>query len=744
MPRKKYKHIKIPGQLFSSENTYTAPPRRNFKALGEFNREKQQQKVLSGVNRISSFFSKKEESFKIDTDKQTNEIKIKFYGPVNPDFLSKYRIQVYRQEENREKNTTIYGKISSKSLDGGKSDFGRLQDEAIAYVEEGKLKSYFEKIREIKPLTLEEIIEKELKRKMKTNPSQEVFIDVSFADKQNIANTKIDAIKEQFPEKFISKVNTELLHFCRMKAKFNDVEVLHKNYEGIIEIEQSPDYTLIGSSLERNIDDFNILPPLSNGEPAFVFDGAVNDQHVILRGAMVGKVGLHTGNKDHATAVASLVVCGHHLNITGSIQQDNKVIAVDLSEGGGYFLRLEERLIEAIERNAANYQMMLINFSINNYIYYNRKKVDKLTKLLDELSYKYNCLFFISVGNLFDRDWGANEKRMVKAMGYPNYFKLPICRIIPPSDSINNISVGSIAYQESVDSITKIKNPVVITRANLDAVPFIKPDFVHYDSNHKRDFSCEYNGVYLASKQSDKLTKASGTSFAAPLVLHEACLLHNFYPEYNKDTIKALLIHFAESIRCDCITNETMKKKLSGFGMPNLEKAMYSLNSSSTLVIEDEIGINKKKTIKFPIPSCISGSSRKRLKVRKTLVYSSPINHKNVRTYNPINISVQFIREDQKNLDSFSTRNSDDGAHTKSNVKCYPALEVSTMKHTGNFWELNIFCESKDNGLPSGYKQPYSIILSIEDMQEDDSIDLHQEVLSMIQIETSIEIPLEA
>ncbi|MDD5222258.1 MAG: hypothetical protein PHY10_03740 [Patescibacteria group bacterium] len=72
-----------------------------------------------------------------------------------------------------------------------------------------------------------------------------------------------------------------------------------------------------------------------------------------------------------------------------------------------------------------------------------------------------------------------------------------------------------------------------------------------------------------------------------------------------------------------------------------------------------------------------------------------------------------------------------------------PCLDVSTRKHTGNFWHLNIFCESKDDSLPTDYKQSYSIILSLEDIEADESIDLHQEISNMIHIETSVEIPLE-
>ncbi len=740
MPSRKYKHIKVPTSLFSRENRHIPSTGRNFKELGHFNKDKHKRKVLRGVNRINQFFSQRDKLFR-DTDKQINEIKIKFHGPVNKDFIFRYKIDIYRQEENKAKDSTIYGKISNKKIGGQKSDFEHLENEVDDYVKREERRSYFEKIKELEPLTLEEIIEKDLNKRFKKHPNQEVYIDVSFADRQNVAATKLDFIEKEFANKFISKVNTELLHFCRLKAKYSDIRKLHKSYKGIIDIEQAPDYRLLTSSIEKNIEHLNIVPPSDDGEPAFVLDGAINPKHITLNNALTRTVGAHTGNKKHATAVASLVVCGTDLDIQGNIQQNNKVVAVDISDGRDGFLKLEEKIVDTVEQNSPNYQLLLINFSINNYYFYRRKKVDKLTRLLDELAYKYNCLFFVSTGNLFSRDWTSSVKQLIRQTGYPRYFNEKICRIVPPADSINNISVGSITYRESVNSIAKIRNPAPITRANINGMPFVKPDFVHYDSNYKRDFTCEFDGVYLASDDTNKLTRWSGTSFATPLVLHDACLLHNFYPSYNKNTIKALLIHFADLIPCEDIP-VNMRKKLTGFGMPNLEKALYSLNSSSTLIIEDKIGINKKKNIRFPVPDCISGSGRKRLKIRKTLAYTPKINPKNVRTYNPINISVRFVRGNNTSLGNSYTRSAEDGAHQKSNIKSFPPIEVATRQHTGEFWTLSVICESRDDTLPTDYKQAYSIVLSLEDLLADESINLHQEILNMIEIETSIEVPI--
>ena len=62
----------------------------------------------------------------------------------------------------------------------------------------------------------------------------------------------------------------------------------------------------------------------------------------------------------------------------------------------------------------------------------------------------------------------------------------------------------------------------------------------------------------------------------------------------------------------------------------------------------------------------------------------------------------------------------------------------------GNFWHLKIICENKDESIvPADYKQLYSVILSVEDIKEDDDVDLHEEILNMIEVETHVHVPVE-
>jgi len=400
-----------------------------------------------------------------------------------------------------------------------------------------------------------------------------------------------------------------------------------------------------------------------------------------------------------------------------------------------------------VETYAPKYPILIANLSVNvTYpsAYLRHREVDKLTILLDDLSKQHGCLFVISAGNLFGRPWTPIMVQQCKNIGYPDYFKQNYTRISPPADSINNISVGSIAFQTSADSMIRLKSPVAHTRGNLENFPFIKPDLVHYDSNSKNDFTSEENGVLMAAIDSNSLTSMPGTSFAAPLVTHDLILLHNKYPGLNANSLKALIIHSADNNIGDGIRSSRIREKLIGFGLPDVEKVLYSNSHRSTIIIEDEIVVDKEKTVRFPIPASLAGSSRKRVRISKTLVYNPPVNAKNPRLYNPIEISAQLVRSDEETIGGRSTKSLYNGAYLKSNVKKYPSVEKNTREHTGTFWHLKVACENKDETfIPADYVQKYSIVLTIEDIDEVEGINIHEDINNMIEIETHITVPVE-
>lgn len=738
MPNK-YRHIKLPKNMLSAERAHTYSVNPYGPPLPEYDKDLHKRNIASRSQQLISQVEKVEQNRRLEEDKESAEIEVVFRGYPDGNFLKKYGVKVYQKEEDR-----VIGKVSNKKLRGQHfSDFERLSDDMSNYAKNNALRSYFDKIDDISPLSIDDVLDEELKKKYEENPDREIMIDVSFADEKNLAEKKLSLIKQDFDGKFVSSVNTDLVHFCRVVANFSEVEKTVSTYGGISYVEVSPDFEILTSAADVKIRNNTVVPLNGDHTPVLIFDQAVNPDHVVLKGIILDQIGPVSGDMKHGTAVASLVVCGMNLHPDSPIEQQNAIITVNAFDG----TKIEEIIEGAITKLASKYPILLANLSINDYgPGYLRKRVSNFSILLDELAHKYNCLFFVSAGNINELLGDPTIIDYCIKVGYPNYFKQPFSYLLPPADSISSISVGSIAYQQSPNSVVKIQHPVPFTRINFPDNDFIKPDFVHYDGNLRllgKKYVAEENGVTCASEDGSSLTNRAGTSFATPLVAHDAGVLHNTYPDYSATSIRALLTHFADPVAAEQITDDDIKRRLVGFGTPNLERTLYSLSTSATVVVEDTLGVNKKKRIKIPIPKSLAGDSRKRLRILLTLAYNPIVNPKDVNKYNPINMSVQLIRSDSREMNSPTTRDRLTEAYSKSNIKRYQPIELSTTKHMGEMWEVEVVCESRSEEIDDAYIQNYSLVATVEDMKQSEEVDIYNEIVQMIEVETKVEIPVE-
>ncbi|MDP4031195.1 MAG: S8 family peptidase, partial [Candidatus Beckwithbacteria bacterium] len=541
-------------------------------------------------------------------------------------------------------------------------------------------------------------------------------------------------------------INTSQVHYCRVIASKNEIEKILASYAGIISVEEAP-FVVFGSGIQSKMGKYTIEDLSQNKKSIIVFDHPVCISHPIIKPLADNPLGeaYATTSESHGTQVASLVIFGSKISQSGKLTGRNKILPVNIfpiSNGRPIFN--ENVIIDTLKQHSSPNIALIANLSINDYTPYSRKNVHRLTALLDELAVDYNCLFVISAGNLF-KQWGKAETNRILSIGYPNYFKENVTTILSPADSINNLTVGSITYQASPNSVAPVGEPSPVTRrgfTDTEGFYFIKPDLVEYDSNFDSKYSCEDNGPFMAYP-SDSLIRAAGTSFSTPLATHELGVLSQMYPEYTVNSLKALVIHFAKPITSNIQVPPTIAKSLVGYGLPDLERALYSLNTSSTIVIEDKIKVGTSKRLKVPIPSCISGSNRKRLCIRKTLVYNPKINNIDVKSYNPILLSARVIRNDGNIQNNATSRRYQDGAHRKSNVKTYNPIERSTNNHTGAFWEIEVMAEPVNNKAADDIEQSYSIVITIEDMQKDDTVDLHAEIQQMIEIEVGVNVNVE-
>ena len=142
----------------------------------------------------------------------------------------------------------------------------------------------------------------------------------------------------------------------------------------------------------------------------------------------------------------------------------------------------------------------------------------------------------------------------------------------------------------------------------------IKPEVVFEGGNVAVDstnYITECDDLRLVStyyKPQEKLLEGfSMTSAATAQAAYFAAQIQSQYPEYWPETIRALMIHSAEwpEELKNQFANDNSKTQLKnvlracGYGIPNLETALYCVSNSLTLVVEAEIQPFEKAGSKY-------------------------------------------------------------------------------------------------------------------------------------------------
>lgn len=755
MPRK-YRHIKLPRGLIGASaprNVENSPNPQGLWPLTKQQEAERKERITEGLARIEEFGSRTTTTLPELPREDYYELKVSLRRGGNKDLLKRLNIEPYRKitekvlevgegpEKKVFKEETFVGRVSTRRLEGEQySNFDKLKQEMSGYINNGYLHSYYDAISDLEPLTIDQVAETGLLDDLNSSMfGRKLMVDVVFADDTETSAAKISSIESNYSESFILKVNTRLSHYCRMKLSKSEAEKLLKDYKGIVELTHAPVFITSEGSTSSS-DEITVVDGTNSSRPIIVADEVISSTHPLLDGALVDRLGdtVRTGN--HGTQVGSLVVYGKRIPKRGTAEQKNKIIGLSVlltDPTTGVTTMNEPLIIDAVKSMNDPIRPLIINLSVNNaYTLYDRSTVSPVTILLDELSHDYNCMFVISAGNMDEVNDFYHQ-----GIRYPDYYNLPNTSIFAPADSVNNLSVGAIAYQETSDSIAPRENPSPITRRGFEdkRFGFIKPDLVHYDSNcipNGGYLEPEYNGPNVATGDTGT-TNNIGTSFAAPLISHELGILASYYPTYRAQTLKGLLVHFAQ-IPDNIPTTMTPERvtSLLGHGQTRLDDALNSLNTASTIVVEDKIPIKSTKKLSIPIPSGLAGSHSLRLRIRATLAYSIPPNPKDASTYSPITLTAKVSRDDNHSVSTPTTQSYLRGAHKKSNLKKYPAIEKSTNSHTGVFWNIDICADPVGDFLADDYVQPYSLIVTIEDMHKDDAIDIHEEISQMIEVET--------
>ena len=147
-------------------------------------------------------------------------------------------------------------------------------------------------------------------------------------------------------------------------------------------------------------------------------------------------------------------------------------------------------------------------------------------------------------------------------------------------------------------------SPLTTTSQDWDKRWPLKPDVVDEGGNKIRDSLGQVTSPDLSllttyfKHQERYFTITTGTSAATALVARSAARLMAEYPRLWPQTIRALIVHSAtwtEAMAKQFLPDEPNKSDYAqlirhcGFGIPNLDQAMWSVQNSLTMICEDQL-----------------------------------------------------------------------------------------------------------------------------------------------------------
>ncbi len=461
--------------------------------------------------------------------------------------------------------------------------------------------------------------------------------------------------REQIIESFVTAYNGEILDYIdgaadlttlpdsfsvRLKVNGKCLKDLAFNFPYIFEILFSsevtvPSFPANNQSIDINID---ITPPSFDSPIISVIDSGIQEEHKYIAPAILQEdsICLIPGESNTSDCVRH---GGHGTRVTGAILYPN-----DIPREGTYLLPCWIRNIRVLDQNnrmplelyppklirsivQENYKKQnpskIFNHSIGCGSPCELKHMSSWAAEIDYQSYLNDILFIQSSGNIK----GDIIKAYIKAgYYYPNYLHRELSRICDPAQSLQAITVGSIAINnyETEDSIAlgQKDEPSSFSRSGPGIWDVIKPDVVEYGGTEVINKTGEPLTLTTPEDVCPELIRKSpegpafskdvvGTSFSAPKVTYIASQIEKTFPNAPALLYRALIAQSAHWPEW-AIASEKDKYpeilRTIGYGIPDVTRATQNNDYRITFMTENilEIGEGEAHVFRVPIPEELS------------------------------------------------------------------------------------------------------------------------------------------
>ena len=427
------------------------------------------------------------------------------------------------------------------------------------------------------------------------------------------------------------------------------------------------------------------VPPALDAPAICIVDSGIQEAHVLIREAidvteshcfLIGHPSTEVGDlvapSGHGTRVAGAVLYGELTAI-----QNNPVLPFWIQNAR--VLNEENKMpenmfppevVSAVVRrfNGGARSTRIFNHSINANAPSRTRHMSAWAAEIDLLSYQYDVLIVQSSGNLVTD--GANgspgvRDHLIAGRDYPLYLHEPSSRVANPGQSLQAITVGSVAYGQFNDGdwrtfASESGQPSAFSRCGPAIWHVVKPEVVEFGGDDVRNIAGapDVQGGGRIRDACPALVRSTlhgpgpawdkdecGTSFAAPKVTRIAGFLQQLLPEEPCLLYRALIIqsarwpNWAEALLSELRQQNPRPTKARreelinavsgiirrlGYGIPDLDRATTNSDYRTTFITSGDIDIRAGECHihQIRIPAALRGAGDEfDIRVEATLSY---------------------------------------------------------------------------------------------------------------------------
>lgn len=438
------------------------------------------------------------------------------------------------------------------------------------------------------------------------------------------------------------------------------------NYPYIFEVIEPEDIELPQRTVaptEAPAPAFVLTAPDANAPAVCIVDSGIQEGHALLANAIDTAEshsflpnGAATDVADqvrpggHGTRVAGAVLYGEDIPVEGTAPAEfwvQNARVLDAQSRMPVELFPPAALRAAIERfHAGTRRTRIFNHSINARGFCRTRYMSAWAAEIDSISAQYDILVIQSAGNLPESGvppFIGTLDHLVAGRSYPDYLGEPSCRVANPAQSLQALTVGSVAYEPFEDAdwrsfASEPSHPSPFSRSGFGIWNVIKPEVVEYGGDCLRSGTTPpaISTLQIGRECYPDLVRSTlyppgpandrdevGTSYAAPKVARIAAQLQRILPEESSLLYRALIVQSAAwpdwaarliaqlsdpSLDIDAATRQMLREQANaalrylGFGIPDEHRATTNTDFRTTYISGGESFIRAKECHIYQVP----------------------------------------------------------------------------------------------------------------------------------------------